>query len=61
MENDLRDLLILGGLGYIGTSLINQLDFNDFDNVIIIDLDLFKTSNFTYLSAAKIIIMNINK
>lgn len=39
----MKSLLITGGLGYIGSSLLNQLNIDDYDNIVIIDLDLFKT------------------
>lgn len=39
----MKNLLITGGLGYIGSSLIKQLNLNDYDKVVIIDLDLFDT------------------
>lgn len=39
----MSDIIITGGLGYIGSSLLHQIDIESFDNVIIIDLDLFNT------------------
>ena len=49
----MQSLLITGGLGYIGSSLLNQLNIEDYDNIVIIDLDLFKTE--------KKILKSINK
>jgi len=39
----LKNLLIIGGLGFIGTSLIKQLKFDDYNKIVVIDLDLYKT------------------
>lgn len=41
----MKNLLITGGLGYIGSALLNQLDFEDYNNIVIIDLDLFETKS----------------
>ena len=41
----MKSLLITGGLGYVGSALLNQLDFEDYDNIVIIDIDLFHTEN----------------
>ena len=39
----MKNLLITGGLGFIGTSLIKQLNFDEYNKIVIIDLDLYKT------------------
>ena len=39
----MKSLLITGGLGYIGSALLHQLKFADYDKIVIIDLDLFET------------------
>lgn len=41
----MKNLLITGGLGYIGSAFLYQLNIEDYDNIVIIDLDLFKTEN----------------
>ena len=37
------DIIITGGLGYIGSSLLDQIDVDSYDNIIVIDLNLFNT------------------
>ena len=39
----MKNILITGGLGYIGSSLMKQLEFNNVNKIVIVDLDLFHT------------------
>ncbi len=39
----MNNILITGGLGYIGSSLIKQLNFKIVNKIVIVDLDLFHT------------------
>ena len=39
----MKNILITGGLGYIGSSLMKQLDFRNVNKIVIVDLDLFQT------------------
>ena len=62
----MKNLLITGGLGYIGSSLIRQLDFSKYNKIIIVDLNLFETEKSILKSITdenmkkKIVIKNIN-
>jgi nucleoside-diphosphate-sugar epimerase len=62
----MKNLLITGGLGYIGSSFIKQLNFENYSKIIIVDLDLFETSkellqSITYENnKKKLVIKKIN-
>ena len=62
----MKNLLITGGLGYIGTSLVKQLNIAKFNKVIIVDLNLFETEDNLLQSITdenirkKIVIKKIN-
>ena len=39
----MSNLLVTGGLGYIGSQLIKDLNFSKYEKIIIVDLNLFGT------------------